>query len=139
MFRVFLIHPDHLDDSWQCAEKFILAALSRNHGEHGIEDLKAGAATGAMRLWVVMDDGCCVGAAVTAVTSWPGAKALQVLYLGGEQMIEWYQVFDEQIEGYARAAGCQMIQFLGRKGWARAAASLGGYEQQYVVIGKRIE
>lgn len=137
-YAAFYMPPEKLRAVWAAARPFLDAALAKGHGEYWLEDIIDALLERRMQLWVVMAEGSMVGAAVTEVVRYPRLAVLQVVLLGGERMIEWYQAIDAAFVDAAQRFGCQEVRTHGRKGWARTMP-WAGYEQSYVVMSKRID
>lgn len=72
-------------------------------------------------------------AGVTEIVDYPRATVLR-LWLAGGDLDELREMHDAACE-WGKAQGCDMVQILGREGWARA---LDGYEKVYTVMGRKL-
>jgi hypothetical protein len=78
-----------------------------------------------MQLVAVYDDSEMIAAFTTEVVSYPRARALRVVHLGGERFAEWMEAATNLLEVGARNVGASVIEMYGRPGWERMFRGLG--------------
>lgn len=139
MTRILYVPKEKLTDIGPQLMPYIASALEYGQGEYSMDDIVDAIVDNRMQLWGAVDDERGIlGAAVTCVVVTPQLRILQVKYLGGERMIEWYEALDAELVSFGLRNNCAMVQAAGRAGWARTMP-WAGYERQYVVMGKRID
>lgn len=70
------------------------------------------------QLWIVRDE-VIRGVVVTEIYTYPtGLKAVNVLFVAGDWIDMWIHLW-ERVEDWAKANGCTVAEFRGRKGWFR--------------------
>jgi hypothetical protein len=72
----------------------------------------------AALLWLVWDGNNIRAAIVTSVSEVNGKKRCIIVACGGQDMSTWLHLLP-QIEGYAKAEGCNSMAIMGRRGWQR--------------------
>jgi|TARA_R110002012_G_scaffold98132_4_gene235591 hypothetical protein len=76
-------------------------------------------------------------AVVTEVAQYPQKKILRYFLAGaeGNNLNNWLEPIQQEIEKFAKLNQCQAIEVAGRKGWAR---KLKGYEQKIYLFNKEL-
>lgn len=116
---------------WPRVRPLLKRATDRASSAHAVDDLLEAIEDQRMQLWVVWNgDYQAVG--VTQICIYPKHKVLQMLYLGGSDLRDWFHVERDLVE-FARSEGCDCIEMHGRKGWAKV---LPGYEETHVILRK---
>ena len=85
-------------------------------------------------LWVAYVNRELASAAVTQIDQTERSKVCTVLACGGSGVNNWIQLL-ELIETYARNNGCDLVRFMGRKGWKQL---LPEYRTDKVIMEKRL-
>ena len=117
MTTLFGIGADRLDDMWGAAEPWIEKALdygtSRLTKDEVYEKLKAR----EYQLWVAYA-GEVKAIAVTEIVETPRGRVACIFICTGKDMSTWaYHL--EEIEQWAKEAGCAIVETLARPGWKR--------------------
>lgn len=113
-------------------------ALRYSRGEVELSDIKLRCEQGLMQLWIIMEDGIGVsGVAVTEVIDYPNLKAARVVALAGENIEKWMKLGDEVLAAWARHSKCDVLEAIGRAGWAKMLTKV-GWKQQYVYVGREL-
>jgi hypothetical protein len=94
------------------------------HGTH--QKLKSG----HRQLFVAIEQGTPVAAAVTCITSYDVGDWLTVILCGGRGLEEWGDEGRRAIEDWSQKCGCVGVEIIGRDGWALAL----GYEKTASMI-----
>jgi hypothetical protein len=116
---------------WARCRHFIEKALARSPGFEAIEDVERAIAEGRYQFWPGRN--C---AAITEIADFPRAKMLIVLHGGGD-LAELIDALEPALCAFARAAGCDGIMGLGRKGWERVCETR-GYEFGWLAMVKML-
>ena len=91
-------------------------AVARSDGHWAIWDVAAALASGSMHLWLALDGDEPVAACTTAVVTYPRARVLQIVFMGGrhlDRMLELLPFFED----HARVMQCAQVEEWGRPGW----------------------
>lgn len=87
---------------------------------------------GAFQLWLAVENGEALAAALTEVTSEPD-KRVTIRNAAGRDMKKWVRPLLDAIEAWAVGLTERPVQVIGRSGWVRALESY-GYRQIAVVL-----
>lgn len=120
-----LIPTEDVGMIWPTISKILLKAVERDEGKRSLHSLLRELVNDRNQLWIVFD-GEPIGAVVTAILNYPHARTLKVEWLAGERFEEWAHLISE-IESFAKAQGCNPVEFSGRPGLARVLKRY-GYE-----------
>jgi hypothetical protein len=135
--KITLVPPGQIASLIPALLQFLQASVTHAKGRVTVDDILRFVLTGQMNLWAVHEGGVCHGHVITETKQYPQCKMLVVQYCAMatgvlEQVEGLMQV---TAEGFARAAGCQGIEFTGRPGW-RATSKKYGYDTQSVTYQK---
>lgn len=110
-----------IEDAWPVAVPFLQPAMLRTpFGKlYDLPSVKAAVKEKSMQLWFIEEDLKVRGVAVTQIISYPKAKVLDILLLGGYDYKDWGRLGAELSKQYAAENGCQFVRGYGRLGWAR--------------------
>jgi hypothetical protein len=109
------------------------ACLSTN-GRFASDDVKKWLDEGSWQLWVAEKDGAICALCTTEILIYPRLKVCRVNMVTGKGRKLW-QEFNVKIEYWAKEQGCQIIESLARKGWARIYKD---YQQSHVFLEKKL-
>lgn len=123
-----------VDDWWPHICGFLEKAANRSDGKYDLDSIYQKIMSKDMQLWVVMESNRILAAGVTAVHVYPLKKVCCVSFLGGEDMGLWKHTI-EKIEQVASEWGCDYVEVMGRKGWAKV---LPKYEQTSITLRKKL-
>lgn len=137
--NITLLPPDWIDGLWDQLLPYMQETAYRSRGRVSVEDLKEFIHTGYMNVWAVYDEETnkVCGHFMTEVKQYPKMKMLVVQYAAMlpnhmEQIEDRMQVL---AESFAKDAGCEGIEFVGRPGWKNHATKY-GYTAQSVMYQK---
>lgn len=85
-------------------------------------------------LWVALVNGELSGAVVTQIGQTEKSKVCTILACGGSGINNWLRLLPA-IEQYGRIHGCEVLRFMGRRGWVRI---LKEYRTDKVIMEKRL-
>lgn len=118
---VFLLTKEQVPENWSKVEKFIQDGLDTSDmGLLTTDYLKERCEAGVYGLWIYIVENEIKAAAVLALETYPRAKVVTVISVGGYDMKEWNRKFFGRIEEFAKEMGCKYVMAAGRKGWSRA-------------------
>lgn len=111
--------PELIDTIWPFVSGLATTIAETSRGRVNAEDVRALVMSGAMQLWLVLNDqGAAVALVVTEIKSYPQSKVCIVQGLAGHDRGQWMHHL-EGIEAWAKALGCVRIEVRGRKGMAK--------------------
>lgn len=102
-------------------------------GTHGLADVEMALSQGSAQLWL-SEDG--QGAAVTEVNTYPSGLMRARIWLSAGKLDSVLSM-DEAFSDWARELGCEEIELLGRRGWARVLKEQ-GWEPHLLIVTKRL-
>jgi len=127
------IDPAQVESIWPHVAHLIRRAMAR--GRMGrFADVEADVRGANAYLWLAVEDGAVLAAAVTKVTQEDGGRLCTIVACGGRDWKKFGRLI-AGLEAYARAEGCAAIEICGRPGWRRR---LPDYRLAKVVIRKRL-
>lgn len=97
----------------------IAPAIELNSGRMTADDAMRGVLNGQATVWVAVDEGKTLGAAVARPVQYSMRKALCVMFIAGEQRGRWEAQMLNALEDGARHTGCDLIEGIGRPGFSR--------------------
>lgn len=112
---------------WERCRGWIEPALDAAGNTHTIEDVLQAVLRGDAHFWPGKR-----AAAVTEITQYPRARAMNI-WLAGGNLREIVRI-ERSIEQWAKALGCDRVTCAGRPGWGRFA----GEHSELLVFTKRI-
>ena len=116
---------------WNEVEPLIKKALDDCYTA---DDILKGLINNSFQLFISWNDKV-ESAVVTEVAQYPQKKICRYFLAGGNNMNNWLEPIQTEIEKFAKLNNCQAIEVAGRKGWAR---KLKGYEQKIYLFNKEI-
>jgi hypothetical protein len=90
----------------------VMAALEFGGGIYTFDDLCRGVNAGVMQMWPGVDS-----IFLTEILAFPQRKILHIFLAGGN--LKELEAMAPAVVAFARAQGCQEMQFAGRPGWER--------------------
>lgn len=118
--RVFGVKRKMLPFYWDEARALLRPAIDRSAGRMTEELLEQQLAARDVQLWVAEDEfDVVIGAWVSQICIYQGAKVCELLYCGGSDIQLWLDEGLNTVEEWARFKGCGSITIVGRLGWGR--------------------
>ena len=126
------VHPFLLEECWDEAEACLAKACEVSGGRTSIDSLRAEVESGHQTLWLLHKgtDGM-MAAATTCFTDYPDRRLLTISFFGSHDSNSrpvWYNDRDvvvSTLSRWAKGNGCDGIEIIGRRGWAKALEPLG--------------
>lgn len=133
---VVCVDPDRLDEVWPHAGPVIGRAFDRIDGDDSLDDLLNDLHLRRALLWIAWDGTEIVAAAATKLLKVARGTVCAIVACGGHDMSpgRWRAAI-ALIEGYARAEGCCVIRFEGRRGWKMMFPD---YREVWIALEKRL-
>lgn len=106
----------HLE--YRNAMKFLGKAVEKSNGRWTVAEMLHAFASGMLQLWLAYDEDRQVRAAgATKLQEYPNGTMLEVVFLGGEGIKEWFDDGMAKFQQFAKDAGCMGIECVGRHGF----------------------
>lgn len=130
------VPAEHVLDVWHRVEPILKRVVSPQTGYdlgHVLTELQLS----RWQLWVV---GNFDAAVITSILIRPLHKVLWVQYIAGKDMESWLDDWIEVQEAFAKAKGCEAVEFAGRFAWTRVAKMRGqhGYRPALTIVRKEL-
>lgn len=117
---------DELTARWWQVSGLLRKATERSGGTYLPEDVLREVFAGAVGIWFVEDENEDLAAVVVAgVRQFPQKRVLQISFVAGKRLVEWWPIFVEEMDKLARASKATAIYAYGRPGWIRFWKSRG--------------
>jgi hypothetical protein len=127
------VDPKQVASIWPHVGHLIRRAMER--GRMGrFEDVETDVLGSNAYLWLAIDSGSVLAAAVTKVTAENGERLCTIVACGGHDWKKFGGLI-AGLETYARAEGCRRMEIAGRPGWLRR---LPDYRLAKIVIRKEL-
>jgi hypothetical protein len=111
---------DELAARWWQVSKLLEKATARSSGTYVPIDVLREAFAGAVGIWFIEDENDdLIAVAVAGVRQFPQKRVLQISFVAGRRLAEWWPIFVEEMDRLARASQCAAIYSYGRPGWIR--------------------
>jgi len=125
------VPPEDLHIIWNEVEQKIKPALDDCYTPQDIID---GLIQDRFQLFISWED-YVESAVITEIAQYPQKKICRYFLAGGNNMDNWLEPIQKEIEKFAKHNNCNSIEVAGRKGWAR---KLKGYEQKIYLFSKEL-
>lgn len=134
MITVSAVPTEHLAYCWPSVEVFLEGAAKKTYGRFSVSDIYDRIENDGYQLWVAFDETAKIkGAVVTNICNYPQRRILSMTYCGGENLPEWKDPMLEILRRYAADVGCDAIEAVARKGWAKVFRE-DGYKEHWVTF-----
>lgn len=136
--RISAVPYEVVDIVWEDAKRWLEPAVTTAKGRYSIEDIRRFLDDRIIALWVAMTEDNEIKAAITTrVFEYPNSRALEMDWIGGEEMETWLPQFQERLEEYGKSMGCDFMAGQGRRGWTKPLKEL-GWELENVSFRKEL-
>ena len=139
MLSVKRVETAEVEDYLPFAWSHLQAALAHSNDEGSIDDLCEELERGELELWLIYNSGqkkLC-GAATTGFLTYPMKMVLEIRTLAVDAPREEWKPLIDVLETYAAIHGCESIDLMGRRGWAKLGAQL-GFKEVHVKMSRRV-
>jgi hypothetical protein len=134
--QVLCVDPARIEDIWPHVRDFIAAAFDNDRGDDCADDVHGDLLAKRALLWVAWDGGAITAAATTKLLRTARGLVCIITSCGGREMRrERWRAAIEPLETYARAEGCRVVRFEGRRGWKTVFPD---YREAWVSLEKRL-
>ena len=120
----YLVEPHAVGDYLPIAMPIIQRAMEYDPGKYTADDIADMLEDGRQVLWLALRDGV-EGAATAELVRYPTGKVACLIFamaasdIGRGNMPYWSGPPFARVEEWAKDCGASMMEFYGRKGWAR--------------------
>ncbi len=117
---------DELTARWWQVGKLLRKATDRAGGTYLPEDVLREVFAGQVGIWFVEDESeDLIAVAVAGVRQFPQRRVIQISFVAGKRLAEWWPLFVESMDDLARTSKATAIYAYGRPGWIRFWKSRG--------------
>lgn len=117
---------DELAFRWWSVAPILKKATDRAGGTYEPVDVLRDAFGGQVGIWFIEDEKeDIVAVAVAGVRQFPRKRVLQISFVAGKRLAEWWPIFVKEMDALARKANATAIYAYGRPGWIRFWKSRG--------------
>ena len=137
------IPTQELDKTWGLIDKDIRQALAYSSQLTDSNFVFETAKENKFQIWIIWDNNQkktidkYFGVVVTELIKRKLGKVCHIFIATGKQRHKWQHLIKD-IEDFAKAEGCQMMELIARPGWQRVL-NLFNYKRTHVVLEKKIE
>lgn len=118
--QVTLIPTDHITSVWPLVDQYMERAAQYTYGRYTVEDIKDSIVQYDHQLWVAFDDTRAIkGAVVTYIKQYPRKRFLDMVFVGGDDGMEWKDPMLTILRKWAADNHCDGIESSGRLGWSK--------------------
>ncbi len=121
-----------INEVWEEVRPWIEKACETTRGKFDAEDIRAGLLTGEDQLWI-WKTATAFAVGITRLSNYPKQRVCNLRIVTGTNMAEWADACIETIEKWARANGCQAMEFQARPGW-KAFLKPRGYDETHLYL-----
>jgi hypothetical protein len=134
MITVSAVPTEYLKQCWPQIEAYMEGAAEYTYGRYTASNIYDRIEEDGYQLWVAFNDENVIrGAVVTNIIAYPQRKLLSMTYCGGEDLVEWKDPMLDLLRKYAAEMGCDGIEAVARKGWAKIFKN-DGYKDHWVTF-----
>lgn len=120
---------------WPLIKPWIIEIAETSRGKVNEQNIAEAIIADLMHLWLVRANGELVGISITEFAFFPQKIICRVVGMVGEDLLKWLHL-REVVETWASFRGCEGMQIIGRKGYAKF---LPDYAQTHVLLEKDLE
>lgn len=117
--KILLVPTENISNVWEIAEMYLEEAIPEGEDPEEINHVKSLCEKEFYQLWLVCQDDDIIGSFVTCIEQVINGNKCCVIYLGGDDLLEWINAALSTLEKWAKNFNCKVIQAVGRKAWAR--------------------
>lgn len=124
--KIRLPKVDELTARWWQVGALLRRATDRSGGCYLPEDVLREVFANQVGIWLVEDESDDLIACIVAgVRQFPQKRVVQISFVAGKRLAEWWPMFVETMDDLARASGATAVYAYGRPGWIRFWRSRG--------------
>ena len=119
MIRAALIPTDRINNVWEQVAPHMERAAEYTYGRYELSDIKDALDNYGHSLWIAFNVRGLKGAVVTAFKQYPKKKYLDLVFIGGDEGLEWKDPMLTLLQHWAYDNQCDGIESSGRLGWSK--------------------
>jgi hypothetical protein len=123
-------------ETWHLVLPLVEKWLSSKHCPHTGPEIVSNLEDGSWTLWAVVQGRHILGLYAVRIFTTARGKFMEMPFLVGEKVRQWWQIADAEVDRLGRAEGCSKILLTGRKGWERVTR--GRFRVAAVVIEREV-
>ena len=133
------VPSERVFEVWPTVEPMLKGAVDLAPRRFSTGDLFLLLGCGKQLLWIVVDgpERNIIAALTSRVYNLPQGRICSVDWAGGEDHRTWVDEFLRIVEKYAKNMGCDIIEYIGRPGWAKYVEKH-GWSRQSVAYEKEL-
>lgn len=129
-----LVPADKIGAVWPLVSGMIESVVARSNGVYTAQSLRDRFENERFMLWIVWGDDVLAVGATQFYTTDANVKIFDILFVTGENSLEWLHLMDEW-QQHAAKWGCTRIEATMRKGWAKR---LPDWKMTHVTLSKEL-
>ena len=130
--NVLIVPQDDINKVFPIVRDYLDKAAKLSGGRYTIEEVYENVRFNNQQLWIAFNDTEIVASAVTELISYSKIKTLVGHFIGGKDLESWKQPIVDALAKFAKAEGCDRIEFMGRRGWGKPLKKI-GWQESYRV------
>lgn len=135
--RLHPVLPHELPELWPTIRDRVATCCARSGGKYEPLDVLMHCLSRRMGLWLArQDEGEIAAIAITEICAYPRLAVCKLLACTGDDAPHWIELLAE-IEAWAKAQGCAVMEPICRPGWERHLKPK-GYRKTHVVLEKTL-
>lgn len=134
--QLHAVPPEQLPAVWPHVASSVENIAARSNGRMLASDIREMIERGERILWVAVDheNGNFLGLCMTEIQQYPRRKACRLVACVGHDRAKWTHLLGG-VEGWAKSIGCDVMEGITRRGWAR---DLADYKMSHIFLEKEI-
>ena len=131
--RLVPVSAENVKNIWPHVETFIKAGCAKGPGGLDPAELNVSCETKRHQLWLLLDDGKPVSAAITGIFDDGNERRAEWICFGAVSGVDWSEHMPA-IEGWAKDMGCKAFRSYGRPGMQKRMPK--GYRVRGIIFEK---
>ena len=120
-----------VDLVWPRVKEYFAMAAEYTYGRFTANDIRSRLKNSpTQQLWIAHEGEEVYGFVITQPLDYPQLRALVMHFTAGKELDKWKEPMLAQMKEYAVNNGCDLIESLGREGWAKVFKD-DGYKKLY--------
>lgn len=130
--NVTIVPQEDINKVFPIVRNYLDKAARLSGGRYTIEEVYDNVRFKGHQLWIAFNDNEIVASAVTEIVAYSKIKTLVGHFIGGKDLESWKQAIVDAMAKFAKAEGCDRIEFMGRRGWSKPLKKI-GWKESYIV------
>jgi len=114
-----MVPSEYAREIWEDIEGYMEKGAAYSGGRYEADDVLHLIETLGYKLWIAFDGTGIKGAVVTGFVQYPRLKALDMMFIGGEDGPEWKIPMLNLLKKWGADNDCVKLEAMGREGWER--------------------